>query len=71
MDPQVINSLIEDKLEHFNKTVKKLIEDGLKPTHSWMNELQEQTLLRSLEYDKRYQEVSKQTEEVTAKQSLE
>ena len=42
-----------------DEKVSKQVKEELKPTRTWMNELQEQTILRSLEYDKKHEELKK------------
>lgn len=47
------------------------MEEEILPTKTWMKELQEQTLLRSLEYDRKYEELRKKLFENEARQDLE
>ena len=48
-----------------------MTQEELKPTRTWMSELQEQTILRSLEYDNKYEELKKKIDGMTTKQELE
>jgi hypothetical protein len=43
----------------------------MKPTRTWVGELQEQSVIRALEYDSKYEEVKRGLGEMLARQELE
>lgn len=54
-----------------SEQIKKLMEEEVKPTKTWMKELQEQLLMRSLEYDSKHEQLRKQILDNETKCSLE
>jgi hypothetical protein len=51
--------VVAEKLTGMAEQIKQLMEEEIKPTKTWMKELQEQLLLRSLEYDGKHEELKK------------
>ena len=52
-------AIVEEKMQAIGSQVETLVEEKLKPTKAWMTELQDQIMLRSLEEDKRFEDIKK------------
>lgn len=52
--------VVSDRLQGMSEQIKKMLDEEIKPTKTWMKELQEQLLMRSLEWDGKHQQVRKQ-----------
>ena len=50
--------------------VEEIVEEKVKPTKAWMTELQDQVMLRSLEEDRRYDNIKKMVSEGEVKHEL-
>ena len=59
VNPEVIVAIVEEKMQAIGSQVETLVEEKLKPTKAWMTELQDQIMLRSLEEDKRFEDIKK------------
>ncbi len=71
LDPAEISRVVEERLASLPEQIRKWVSEELGPTRTWMTELQEQTLVRSLEWDKLHQQARNATEQVAAKVELE
>lgn len=71
LDPQQVTKVVEDRLEGLENQVKEIIAHEINPTRTWMNELQEQLLMRSLEWDQKYVELKKETADMSTRLELE
>ena len=60
-----------EKIGAMSSEIKNIMEEKIKPTKTWMKELQEQLLMRSMEYDSKYEELKKSIMENEAKYELE
>ena len=63
--------MVAEKIGAMSSEIKKIMEEEVKPTKTWMKELQEQLLMRSMEYDNKYEELKKSILENEAKYELE
>lgn len=66
-----INRVVAEKIGAMSSEIKNIMEEEIKPTKTWMKELQEQLLLRSMEYDNKYEELKKHILENETKYELE
>lgn len=57
-----ITNLIEDKWSKLSDKLEKKVTEKIEPISSWMNELQEQSLLRVMETDKKFNDLKKVVE---------
>lgn len=71
VDPMEILRVVDSRLEGIEGQVKGWVDHELRPTKAWIAELQEQMLMRALEYDEKYREVRRAGEEVSARVELE
>ena len=63
--------MVAERVQGLEQEVKDLVKEELKPTRTWVSELQEQMLIRALDYDKRYEEAKRMLGEQSARQELE
>lgn len=66
-----VGRVVAEKIGAMSNEIKKIMEEEIKPTKTWMKELQEQLLMRSMEYDNKYEELKKGMMENEAKYELE
>lgn len=71
LDPAEIARIVDQRLTALPEEVRKWVDLQLEPTRTWMAELQDQALVRSMEWDKLHQEGRAATEQVAAKVELE
>lgn len=54
-----IAKVVSEKLAGMSNNIKNILQEEIKPTKAWMKELQDQFLMRSIEYDNKYEDVKK------------
>ena len=57
-----IASIVEEKWKNLSDRLEKKVTEKIDPISSWMNELQEQSLLRVMENDQRFEDLKKVVE---------
>lgn len=62
-----IARIVNQHLEVLREDIRKVMQEEIKSTKTWMKELQEQMLLRSLEYDSKYEDIRKKINEGNVK----
>lgn len=59
-----IARIVSEKLAGMSDDIKNILEEEIKPTKAWMKELQDQLLMRSIDYDNKYEDVKKKIFEI-------
>jgi hypothetical protein len=55
---------VTEKLAGMSDDIKNILEEEIKPTKAWMKELQDQLLMRSIDYDNKYEDTKKKIFEI-------
>lgn len=63
--------VVTERLKGMSEQIKTMLDEEIKPTKAWMKELQEQFIMRSMEWDSRHETVRKQMSDGEAKMQLE
>lgn len=59
-----IAKIVTEKLAGMSDDIKNILEEEIKPTKAWMKELQDQLLMRSIDYDNKYEDTKKKIFEI-------
>ncbi len=65
-----IAKIVTQKLAGMSDDIKNILQEQIKPTKAWMKELQDQLLMRSIDYDNKYEDIKKKIFEIQAKKQL-
>lgn len=66
-----VAKVVTERLKGMSEQIKNMLDEEINPTKTWMKELQEQLIMRSMEWDSKYDQVRKQMTDNEAKMQLE